>query len=218
MPGEYQNDNQLNPAQIITLADAIKAKAAEIEQTEHRLQTPETILLHGATLDGSQNSLFFNSPIESLKNFRLDSAEALYMPTTQNMYIFQGRDIQKQQNMIKLFDYQGHRFKQLSSDTCNSNFITLKNRLVYLKLLSDNTVKVVDYDCEKTKKASEINLTHSLTEVDNVCIVEDYASVLGVNTIDDVKQNLVVGLERNLNWEFYKISDMQTVLWRIEGH
>ena len=125
--------------------------------------------------------------------------------------------MEKSQNHIRIYDFKENKLTQLYSNTCNGNFICVNHRLIFLRLLVDNGIEVVDYDTQALKEIKRYKNPNDF-EVSQVCIVEDHANILGIKVPEDIERNLIIAHTRGGNWEFRKVCDYGTILWKFAGY
>lgn len=140
LPSRYLNNNDLTKEELAEVATIMNNQAEQYRE----LAFPERWIKPDTGIqDASHEDFFRGQRKTTIRKWRTDSIEAMYMSDTNFRYAIGGRDIEKSQNHIRIYDYKENELKQLYSNTNNGNFVCVDVCVFYMRLLVDNGVEFV---------------------------------------------------------------------------
>ena len=200
LPQRFLNNNELTKEECTEIATMMNQQAEQYRE----LGYPEAwIKPDTGTSDASHEEFFKDRIKETIQKWRCDSISAVYMSDTTLRFICGGRDTEKNQNHLRIFDFRDKSWKQLYTNTNNGNFVVVGVTVFYLRLLTDNGIEMVEYDCQALKEVSRWKQPHGF-EISQVCICEDHhGSVYNATTPQEFKDQAIIGyMKQGGSWVF----------------
>ena len=108
LPSRFLNNNDLNKDELTEIATLMNNQADQYRELGYPEQwvTPDT-----GVSDASREDFFLGQSKTTISKWRTDQIDALYMSDSNFRFAIGGRDTEKNQNHIRIFDYKQNELK-----------------------------------------------------------------------------------------------------------